>query len=126
MEKPNEAVQAQLDTIKEESGKALENSGAMSEDPMEMAATMLYLYTPKFQQAVMKLSSNALRRVLMKLVSYPLNEKAYKATSQLEQDAFNVGDRLLESKFLMIMSTYQGIVEQEIKKEETNKGENNG
>ena len=126
MEKPNEAVQAQLDTIKEESGKALENSGAMSEDPMEMASTMLYLYTPKFQQAVMKLSSNALRRVLMKLVSYPLNEKAYKATSQLEQDAFNVGDRLLESKFLMIMSTYQGIVEQEMKKEETNKGENNG
>ena len=126
MEKPNEAVQAQLDAIKEEGTKEIVEKN-LSDDPVEMAATLLYLYTPKFQQAVMKLSSNALRRVLMKLVSYPLNEKAYKATSQLEQDAFNVGDRLLEAKFLMIMNTYQGIVETEMAKEQQeNKGENNG
>jgi hypothetical protein len=99
-------------------------TGTMADDPMEMASTLLYMYTPKFNAAVDKLSSNALRRVLKRLVSYPLNEKAYAATSQAEQDVFNVGDRLLEAKFIMITQTYTDIIEQEMKKEEQGENQN--
>jgi hypothetical protein len=94
----------------------------LSEDPSEMAATMLYMYTPKFYAAVDKLSSNALRRVLKKLVSYPLNDKEFKATSTGEAEVFTVGDRLLEAKFLMIMAEYEKMarshMEQQAKQEE--------
>ena len=39
-------------------------TGTMADDPMEMASTLLYMYTPKINAVVDKLSSNALRRVL--------------------------------------------------------------
>ena len=123
-ENQTEEVEVKSDELAEINKENFGVAKNISDDPMELAATMLYMYTPKFQQAVGKLSSNALRRILNKLVSYPLNDKAYKATSQLEQDAFNVGDRLLEAKFLMITSTYSDIIQNEMKKEqESNKAE---
>jgi hypothetical protein len=121
-EKLNEQVQEQLEQIKTEATEAIKQS-PLSDDPAEMASTMLYLYTPKFNAAVDKLSSNALRRVLKKLVSYPLNEKDYKATSQGELDVFAVGDRLLEAKFLLIMDNYNKLVQQHLSDTEGNKGE---
>lgn len=104
-----------------EEAKAQAEAGLKEEGPVdatEMASTMLYLYTPKFNAAVDKLSSNALRRVLKKLVSFPLNDKDYKPTSQVEQDVFNVGDRLLESKFLLLLDNYHQLVQDQIKEEE--------
>lgn len=92
-------------------------------DAEEVASQLLFLYTPKFNSGVDQLTSNALRRILKKLVSYPLNEKAYKATSQLEKDIFSVGDRLLEGKWVLLASTYANLIEKELnkeKKEETN------
>lgn len=97
-----------------------------ADDPVELASSMLYLYTPKFSAAVDHLSSNALRRVLKKLVSFPLNEKDYKATSQLEQDAFAMGDRLMEAKFLILMDNYHKLVQEHLPKieEKTEEKEN--
>lgn len=91
--------------------------GTLSNDPNEMASTLMVLYTPKYIAGVDRLSSNALRRVLKKLVQYPLNEKAYEPTSQLEADVFNVGDRLSEARFLLQMANYANIIEQDVKEE---------
>jgi len=99
----------------------MDNNG----DATAIASSMLYLYIPKFNAAVGKLSSNALRRVLNKLVEWPLNNKSYKATSQVEQDAFNIGSRLLEAKFMLVTAEYSQLIEQQLK-EQDNKGESNG
>ena len=80
-----------------------------TDSPENMAATILYMYTPVFEAKVGKLSSNALRRVLRKLVQYPFNEKSYTPTSQEEKDVFAIADRLVEAKFLLIFSTYSNI-----------------
>lgn len=91
--------------------------GTLSNDPNEMAATLMTLYTPKYIMGVDRLSSKALRRVLKKLVSYPLNEKTYAPTTQLEADVFNVGDRLSEARFLLNMASYANIIESDLKEE---------
>jgi hypothetical protein len=118
MSELNEKNQEALESLKTEATEGLKQE---TDDPVEMASTMLYLYTPKFNSAVDKLSSNALRRVLKRLVSYPLNEKEYKATSQGEQDVFSVGDRLMEAKFLMIMDNYHQLVQSNLKTEKEEK-----
>lgn len=92
-------------------------SGTLSDNPNEMAATLLHLYTPKFLAGVDTLSSNALRRVLKRLVTYPLNEKAYKPTSTGEANVFAIGDRLLEAKFLLQMANYANIVQKSTEEE---------
>lgn len=117
-ENQTEEVEVKSDELAEINKENFGVAKNISDDPMELAATMLYMYTPKFQQAVGKLSSNALRRILNKLVSYPLNDKAYKATSQLEQDAFNVGDRLLEAKYILIYDQYAKIIQNDSDVEE--------
>ena len=89
----------------------------MSEDPQGMASVMIGLYMPKYLMGVDKLSSNALRRVLKKLVSYPLNDKEYKSTSQLEADVFNVGERLTEAKFMLMTAHYHELIQQELNNE---------
>lgn len=108
--------------MSEEQPKVVKNASA-AEDPGEVAAQMLYMYTPKFNDAVDKLSSNALRRVLKKLVSFPLNEKAYKATSTGENEVFMVGDRLLEAKFLLIMEQHHKTIQTYLDTEEQNNAE---
>lgn len=65
--------------------------------------TLMYLYTPKFDRLVDNLSSNALRRVVKKLASYPFNASEFKATSESEQTAFAIGERLIEAKFVIKM-----------------------
>jgi len=97
-----------------------------NEDATAIASSMLFLYIPKFTAAVGKLSSNALRRVLNKLVEWPLNNKSYKATSQLEQDAFNIGSRLIEAKFMLITAEYQKLIEQQPKEQEQKGDQSNG
>jgi hypothetical protein len=108
-----------------------------TDSPENMAATILYMYTPVFEAKVGKLSSNALRRVLRKLVQYPFNEKSYTPTSQEEKDVFAIADRLVEAKFLLIMAQYNEIVQKDSLtdakesvnvSEQTNesKGDNNG
>jgi hypothetical protein len=106
-------------TLEELKAQASEGIKQEVEDPTEMASTMLALYTPKFNEGVDQLSSNALRRVLKRLVSYPLNDKEYKATSNGEKNVFLVGDRLLEAKFLLIMENYHKIIQDQAKKETT-------
>lgn len=114
--KLTENNQQTVDALKADAAEGIKQE---VEDPTEMASTMLALYTPKFIEGVDQLSSNALRRVLKRLVSYPLNDKEYKATSNGEKNVFLVGDRLLEAKFLLIMENYHKIIQEQAQKEST-------
>lgn len=91
----------------------------MSDDPEEMAATLLTLYTPKFEMLVNTLSQKALRRLVKKLVQYPLNEKDMNATSSAEKNAFLIGDRLLEAKYMLMINTYAEMVQNNLNTEES-------
>lgn len=73
----------------------------------DLAAQMFTMFGPRFMMHVDQLQSlKAAKRVLKKLVTFPLNEKAFNPTSELEKEIFNLGDRLLQSKYLMIIHTF--------------------
>lgn len=74
--------------------------------PTDIASTLFGLYWPKFKAGVLQLSSKQRARLLLALVEYPLQERDYNHNEKLEKDLFNVGMRLLESKYLMIIETY--------------------
>lgn len=74
--------------------------------PEAVSSQLLMIYTPIYENLVNGLSANAMRRLLKKLVEFPLNEKEMKATSEQEQQTFAIGTRLLEAKFVLIMQTY--------------------
>ena len=86
------------------------------ESPEAVAAKTLGMYTPVFNNLVAHLSGNAAKRVLNKLVEFPLNDKEYAPTTQEEHQAFQIGDRLNAAKFILIMHTYNENIEQ-IKKQ---------
>lgn len=86
--------------------EALAQAEQAPTDPFAAAATMYGLYMPKFLQGVKRLSSRGRTRVLKALVEYPLQEKDYIHSSQLEKEMMAVGNAVLEAKFLMILSTY--------------------
>lgn len=74
-------------------------------DPVEIAARMLTVYTPRFNILVDKLSSRQLKRVTKSIVEFPLG-KTYKHTDALEQEVFALGKALLDAKYVMIAQTY--------------------
>lgn len=75
-------------------------------EPQEMAAMLFTLYLPKFKQLVDKLPNRAIRRLLNALVETPLNDEPYQFQTEAEKNAFYIGDRLLQSKYIMIMDTF--------------------
>lgn len=81
-------------------------------DPDEIAAQLLTFYTPIYQNLVKQLTTNEMRRLLLKLIEYPLNEKKYQGNRYVEEQAFQIGQRLLESKFLLVMNTYAENIEE--------------
>ena len=79
--------------------------------PEEIAAQLVYFYTPHFLALVNQLSKKAVKRLVKALVEYPLNDKEYKHTSEEEKTAFLVGTRLLDAKYVMIFDTYNKSLE---------------
>jgi hypothetical protein len=79
---------------------------SLSEDPEEVAAALFTLYMPMFIGGVEKLSNKQCKRILRALIETPLMDVPYSPQAQLERDIFNIGLRLLDAKYLMIMSTY--------------------
>lgn len=76
-----------------------------NKQPEEVAAMLCTMYLPAFRAHVAKLSNNALRRLIYNLVQYPL-ESDYNPRNTVEKNAFLIGDRLLSSKYMMIISTF--------------------
>lgn len=92
-------------------------NATLSDSPDEMATVLRVMYLPKFLAGVAQLSSRARTRLLNKLVSGNLEDKEYVAQSKLEADLYAVADRLIEARFLITMSYYGGIIEDEHNKE---------
>lgn len=93
-------------------------------DPVEMASTMITLYTPAFKQRIFQLSSRQLRRVAMSLVEYPLG-KDY-AHKGIEAETVAIGRNLLDAKAVLMFDTYSKNAELIQKQAEELKNNNNG
>lgn len=105
------AQQAPLDPAQVEK-EMLEEAKKATDDPEEVASMLFTLYLPRYFSLVEGLSSNAMRRMLKALVEYPLNDKNYMHSSPKEKEAFNIGLRLLDAKYVMLFSTYSGGLEE--------------
>jgi len=98
---PVEDTAAQMDATLDQ---AVQSQKTNSED---IAAQMFTMFAPRLLMHIDQLQSlKAAKRLLKKLFTFPLNEKAYNATSPLEKEIFNLGDRLLQAKYLMIIHTF--------------------
>jgi hypothetical protein len=99
-------VEATVDGAKLEADLLAEKRKQQAEmDPVEIAARMLTVYTPRFNMLVDKLSSRQLKRVTKSIVEFPLG-KTYRHTDELEKEVFAIGNALLDAKYVMIAQTY--------------------
>lgn len=96
-----------------------------SENPFEAAATLFGLYAPMLESKVKELSTGELRRLVNALVQYPINEKQFIHDSKKLKEAFAMGHRLLEAKWIMFMHSMMehGAPEVEETKTETSQEE---
>lgn len=78
---------------------------AEQSNPLDLHAQYFYMYFPRFRQVLNNLNKKALIRLISFLVENPLNERELRSCSKLEQDAFQIGDQLLVSKYLMMIVT---------------------
>lgn len=69
--------------------------------PEDIAAQFFFLYHHRFTNYVNKLSNGQLRRLINALVKFPLEKEDYQPKNENEREAFNIGDRLLSSKYVM-------------------------
>lgn len=95
------------------------------EDPFEVAATMMGMYTHKFNENVNGLSTGELRRLVKAIVQYPINDKEFidQTSSQMLKDTFLMGDRLNQAKWMLIQKTLMDEHER-LQKEEASKPQN--
>lgn len=75
-----------------------------NEDPVEVAAMMFSMYLPKMEILIDSLSGKAVKRVLKSLIRVPLVDTTFNGRSENENNAFSVGARLFEAKWLMMLS----------------------
>lgn len=114
----------------EEATAALEaEAQRRAEDPFEVAAMVHSNYLGPFLTGIENISGNSCRRILKFLVMYPLLQTEAHSASPLEEQLTYMGDKLIESKFLMIMNEFNNRKEEimdKIKEAETAEGEDNG
>lgn len=75
-------------------------------NPLDLHAQMFYLYSPRLHNTLKLMSKKALIRLMFTLIQHPLNEKELKMREKIEQDAFQIADQMLTSKYFMILGTY--------------------
>lgn len=105
-----------------------EQSSSLSADPAEMAATLYTLYLPKMIALIDAMSGKGAKRVLKHLLVDKLIDNDLSHPNEAEKNAFFIGDRLLESKYVMILHTFaeRAIMElEQSSKEETKENEEN-
>lgn len=75
-----------------------------SYDATAAALTLFGLYGPHLWNAVDRMSNNQMRRLLKCLVSYPLENIKPNKKNKFEYEAFKIADRLITSKYLVILA----------------------
>ncbi len=102
--------------------------------PEDMCSQMLYVYGPRYKAILKKLSGRQKERLLYMLAMFPLQERVYAPTDPAEREAFNLGDRLLQAKFVLMTKVLSEKMEKEALQQEQasdetindSQGENNG
>ena len=84
-------------------------------DPAESAAMVFHMYKPEVMKRLPLLSSKQMRRLLRKLIEYPLNENELKSFSKIEGEFFLLADAMLQSKFIMMQQTYMESADELVK-----------
>lgn len=74
------------------------------EKPEDMAAAFFSLQQPRFKFTVDQLSQRQLKRLIFQLVSHPFTPSQYQPSSQLEKDAFYLGNEMIHNRMLMQLS----------------------
>lgn len=72
----------------------------------DVVASVFGMFWPQWKQAFVHLSSKQKTRLILSLMEYPLQEKPLVFPTKLEKDMFNLGERLLSAKYMMIIQTY--------------------
>lgn len=88
---------------------------ALSTDPVEMAATLYSLYLPKVLPLIDALSGKAAKRILKHILVDKLIDNDLTHPTEAEKNAFLISDRLLESKYVMILHTFAEAAMSELK-----------
>jgi hypothetical protein len=112
----------------EEAQQAIEQAAQnRAEDPFEVAAMVHTMYLTPFLTGIDSISGGACRRILKFLVSYPLLQDDVNDAHPDVRHLAYLGDRLCESKFLMIMNEFNNQREKIMQNlNDLNEGENNG
>lgn len=99
----------------------------------DICAQMVHVYADRFINGIEKLSGRQVRRLVKALVLFPMRGADYKPTTQLENDLFNIGDRILQAKHALILNMLAEKAQKEYEQQENaevqqpnNQGENNG
>lgn len=94
--------------------------------PEDVHAYFMEAYTGRFVNYVSKLSKNSLSRVLLKLVAKPTAADNIRHTSKEEKEAFILGEKLLQSKFLLTQHLTMLEIERAENEKNQQQGEKNG
>lgn len=90
--------------------------------PEDIAAELFFLYHNKWEALVDNLSYKALRRLIKKLVTFPLSKK-FHHTSEEEKNAYLIGDRLIESLYIMKLTAAAEATDRQLAESEEAKQE---
>lgn len=93
-------------------------------DEFKSASTFFGMYSKYFTALVKGLSTGQLRRLVNALVQYPLNDKEFINEDQNLKDAFSIGERMIQCKFLMIQEHVAKQMEKGNKDDDASKEEN--
>lgn len=88
--------------------------------PEDVAAYHFQKFLPLYMIYIDKLPLRALRRMCKSLVAYPLEDLKHKHTTDLEKEALLLGEKLLESKYIMFMTNLNQMVMDEQNKQGNN------
>jgi len=103
--------------LAEEKPEELKAENLPQDQQMEFNAKFFKMYTMYFHNLIDGLPKKAAARVIKTLMAYPLETGKLKWKDKKEEDAFFIGNQLLEVKYLM----YKYIINEQMAKETLDK-----
>lgn len=79
-------------------------SALLDADPQDVAAMHFTMYLPRFESMVNSMSAKQLKKLIIGLATVPIINDKFTGVTQLEKDAFYLGEDLLTTKHVMVLS----------------------
>lgn len=89
-----------LEQLEENCNKMIDDP---SYDPMAGPATMFGMYGPLLFSCVDRLSNRQLKRLIKALCVWPIEDYSANRKNTVEYEAFKIGNKMLEAKYLLKM-----------------------